>query len=95
MELCFQAAGLWQAGREGQLALPQAVDRVAVLVPDADGELYAVAAPAGESVFDAVVVDAEGRVVVRLEGYHSIPVPMPIPDDVAGPLAEAYADIDG
>ena len=95
VELCFQAAGLWQAGREGQLALPQAVDRVAVLVPDADGELYAVATPTGESAFDAVVVDAEGRVVVRLEGYHSVPVPMPIPDEVAGPLAGAYADSDG
>jgi hypothetical protein len=38
------------------------------------------------------VVSPDGRVVVRLEGYHSIPVPMPIPDEVAGALREAFAD---
>ena len=30
-ELCFQVAGLWEAGREGRLALPAHVDRLSVL----------------------------------------------------------------
>ena len=92
VELCFQAAGLWQAGRDGELALPRAVDRLTVLDPDAGGELVAVARQTGDQSFDARVVSPDGRVVVRLEGYHSTPVPMPIPDEVAGALREAYAD---
>jgi hypothetical protein len=92
VELCFQTAGLWQAGRDGQLALPMAVDRVSVLVAEPEGQLYAVAREVGESTYDAVVVTGDGQVVVRLDGYHSIPVPMPIPEDVAGPLTDTYAE---
>ncbi len=92
VELCFQAAGLWQAGRDGQLALPRSVDRLTVLDADAGGDLYAVARQTGEDSFDARVVSPDGRIVVRLEGYHSTPVPMPIPDEVAGALREVFAD---
>jgi hypothetical protein len=41
-------------------------------------------------VFDCVVVDAAGTVVVRLDGYHTIPLPSPIPDDVAADLHAAF-----
>ena len=94
VELCFQTAGLWQAGRDHQLALPLAVDRVSVRSVEAvpEGEVYAVAREVGPSTYDAVVATRDGRVLVRLDGYHSIPVPMPIPDDVAGPLTDTYAD---
>ena len=37
-ELCFQVAGLWEAGREGRLALPAHVDRLSVLGELATGE---------------------------------------------------------
>jgi NAD(P)-dependent dehydrogenase (short-subunit alcohol dehydrogenase family) len=94
VELCFQTAGLWEAGRDGRLALPMAVDRVSVpdVVPEGDATLYGVAHQTGDSVFDCLVIDGEGRVVVRLDGYHTIPVPMPIPDEVAGALRETFAD---
>ena len=49
-----------------------------------EGEVFAVARQVGPSTYDAVVATRDGRVLVRLDGYHSIPVPMPIPDDVAG-----------
>ncbi|MFN8193922.1 MAG: SDR family NAD(P)-dependent oxidoreductase [Nocardioidaceae bacterium] len=92
VELCFQTAGLWQAGRDGQLALPMAVDRVSVLEPEPQGRLFAVSREVGEATYDVMVVTGDGQVVVRLDGYHSIPVPMPIPEEVAGPLTETYAD---
>ncbi|MCB0905887.1 MAG: SDR family NAD(P)-dependent oxidoreductase, partial [Nocardioidaceae bacterium] len=94
VELCFQTAGLWQAGRDHQLALPLAVDRLRVMStePVPEGEVYAVAREVGVSTYDAIVATRDGRVLVRLDGYHSIPVPMPIPDDVAGPLTDTYAD---
>ncbi|MEZ5098183.1 MAG: SDR family NAD(P)-dependent oxidoreductase, partial [Nocardioides sp.] len=75
VELCFQAAGLWQAGRDGELALPLAVGRVEVVDTDTTGDLVAVARQTGHSTYDARVVTADGRVVVRLDGYRCIPVP--------------------
>jgi hypothetical protein len=97
IELCFQAAGLWEAGREGRLALPTHVDRVVVLDPAGE----AVAAPAGPVVatarpvgsgFDCVVTDATGKVAVRLEGYRTIAPPQDLPEDQQAPLRAVMAD---
>jgi hypothetical protein len=90
VELCFQTAGLWEAGREGRLALPMAVGRVRVIGdPTADG-LRAVARPSGDGAFECAVVDGDGRVVVRLDGYRTVPLPAPIPEEVAGALRATY-----
>ena len=43
-----------------------------------------------ESTFDVWVVDEQGRVVVRLADYVSIPLPAPIDTEVGAPLAEAF-----
>ena len=58
-ELCFQVAGLWEAGTEGRLALPAHVDRLELVVQGADHAdggsdgVVAMAAPAEEpGVFD-------------------------------------------
>ncbi len=91
VELCFQAAGLREAGRDARMALPSRVGSVRVLGEPADGPMYAVAHQVGEGVFDCVVVDEAGRVVVRLDGYQSIPIPSPVPGDVLAPLARAFA----
>ena len=91
VELCFQTAGLLQAGRDGVLALPLGVDRVRVLADPAgaQGPLLAKAEASGEA-FDVVVVDADGGVVVKLEGYATIPFPAAIPGDIAETLRATY-----
>ena len=93
MELCFQVAGLWEAGREGRLALPAHVDRLSVLGDVGDRPtataLVAVARPiAGRPTASstAQVLDRTGRVMLRLDGYRTVPLPGPLPDDVRAPL---------
>ena len=78
IELCFQAAGLWELGVEGQLGLPQHVEQVRVLrAPElAEGPLYAVVAPpARPSQFDVEVLDANGNVYVQLRSYRTVALP--------------------
>ena len=92
VELCFQAAGLWQAGLEDRLALPMHVGR-ACMVADpatAEGALHAVARAVTDGVFDCLVIDGKGKVIVRLDGYRTIPLPAPIPDAVASDLHAAF-----
>ncbi len=78
IELCFQAAGIrdLQAGR---LALPQHVHRVSVATTAAEepGPVRAVVGPIPENGagVDVDVVDAAGRLLVRLEGYQTIALP--------------------
>jgi hypothetical protein len=91
-ELCFQVAGLWEAGREGRLALPAHVDRVEIHgdVHEAD-DLVAVAQPVADGVFDCEVLDGEGRVLVRLQGYRTVPLPAPLPEDIRAPLRDVMS----
>jgi NAD(P)-dependent dehydrogenase (short-subunit alcohol dehydrogenase family) len=92
VELCFQCAGLWQAGTEGVLALPWRVGSARVLADPAKakGPLHAVARERAPGCFDCRVVDAKGNVIVRLDGYRTVPLPTPIPQRVAGALRAAF-----
>ena len=95
-ELCFQVAGLWEAGRQGRLALPSHVDRLSVLGDVSSGcgqELVAVArpTPGTDGVFDCQVLDPDGRVMLRLDGYHTVPMPGPLTDEVRAPLRAVLA----
>ena len=94
VELCFQAAGLWQAGRDGLLALPQHVGSARVLADPESAEqpLTAHAERDGDGGFDAVVVDAQGAVVLRLDGYRTIEMPAPLPPEVEPALRAAFGD---
>ncbi len=92
VELCFQTAGLWQAGSEDRLALPMRVGSARVIADPATAE-GAVRARAHEIVpgeFDCEVVDSTGKVIVRLDGYRTIPLPAPIPDEVASDLHATF-----
>jgi hypothetical protein len=93
VELCFQTAGLWQAGREGRLGLPQHVDAVRVVGDPAAAHrgLHAIAQPSGDG-YDCVVVDEQGDVLIRLNGYRTVELPGVLPNDVRAPLAAAMAD---
>ncbi|HTJ69433.1 MAG TPA: SDR family NAD(P)-dependent oxidoreductase [Actinospica sp.] len=84
VELCFQTAGLVGAAQDGALALPRHVDRVRVW-PGAEQAAFAKVQRRGEQ-YDAVVLDAEGGVIVRLEGYRATPLPGPVPAEIRGAL---------
>jgi len=91
-ELCFQTAGLWQAGLEGRLALPAHVGSARVLrdPATASGAMHATARQIGPGRFDCAVVDAAGQVIVRLDDYRTVPLPTPIADAVAANLRAVF-----
>ncbi|HET8680962.1 MAG TPA: polyketide synthase dehydratase domain-containing protein, partial [Micromonosporaceae bacterium] len=86
VELCLQAAGLWEAGTQGRLALPLHIGRVRLLAdPVEGGDVVAVAHATGTG-FDCAVRDGAGRVMLRLEDYRTIAMPQPVDDDVCRPI---------
>ena len=94
IELCFQAAGLWEAGRDGRMALPTHVTRAVVLraAGEGAGGPLTVTAQQGPAGFDCIVTDPSGSVLVRLEGYRTVEFPQPLPDDVQAPIRAVMAD---
>ena len=92
VELSFQTAGLWETGHEGRMALPRRVGSARVLAQPGDTAVYAAAVPTGEATFDVVVTDEDGRVLLRLDGYESIPLPVPVDPVVGAPFADAFGE---
>ena len=94
VELCFQTAGLWQAGREDQLALPMRVGSARVVgdPSTAPTPLQAHARQTADGVFECVVVDADGNAVVQLDGYRTIALPVPLAADISADLHATYRD---
>jgi hypothetical protein len=99
VELCFQTAGLWEAGLTGRLALPAHVGRVLIgtdAPTDATAGVVAVATAvtgtAGEQDhFDCEVLDGEGRVILRVEDYRTVALPAELPEDIRVPLEAVMA----
>lgn len=87
IELCFQTAGLWEIGTAGVLGLPTHVDRLVRFAnADAPGRLTAVVRPRPDgSAVDADVVDEHGTVRIRLEGYRTTPLPVPLDPGAIAP----------
>ncbi len=76
IELCFQAAGLWEMATRQTMALPASVERVDLHLPADHGggvKLRAVV-EAREDAFDVQVVGADGRVHVDVRGYRTVPI---------------------
>jgi hypothetical protein len=90
IELCFQTAGLWEAAAQGLMALPLRVRTLRLLADpgQVEGPLHAVTRPTDDGV-DALVVDGSGRVVLRLEGYATVPLPASLPQDLRDALSAA------
>jgi acyl transferase domain-containing protein/acyl carrier protein len=90
VELCFQTAGLWEIGQTGRLALPARADLIRILRrPAGDEPLFAVVHPASDGSFDCRVVDCAGDVLVRVDGYRTVPLPGTISGDLQGPVRAA------
>ncbi|HEX6916799.1 MAG TPA: SDR family NAD(P)-dependent oxidoreductase, partial [Phycicoccus sp.] len=90
-ELCFQTAGLIEAGRHHRLALPATVGSYLVLAAPSGAGVQAVARPDGDGGYDCVVVqEDDGRVLARIDGYRTVPLPTPVPDEVLEPFADTF-----
>jgi polyketide synthase-like dehydratase family protein/polyketide synthase family protein len=91
IELCFQTAGVWELGNIGRMALPMHIDRVIRFASGRKpGRLWAVVTPR-EGGVDADVVDEEGRVRVRLEGYRTSQVPGDLEPSTLAPIRSAMS----
>jgi hypothetical protein len=80
IELCFQTAGLWEMDARQRLGLPQSLDGAVVYERGGGAEkhlpLFALVTARDDGrVFDARVVDEEGRVYLALEGYRTVGLP--------------------
>jgi NAD(P)-dependent dehydrogenase (short-subunit alcohol dehydrogenase family) len=93
IELCFQTAGVWELGTAGRMALPTHVERVVRYAgADAPGALWAVVSRRGDGDgIDAEVVDEDGNVRVRLEGYRTIELPGGVDADALAPIRAAMS----
>jgi NAD(P)-dependent dehydrogenase (short-subunit alcohol dehydrogenase family) len=84
-ELCFQAAGMWEIGTTGRMALPMHIDRVTYVPGVPMGRATAVVTPV-DGAFDVRVADEKGATLVEMVGYRTIPMPSPVADDLVEPL---------
>jgi NAD(P)-dependent dehydrogenase (short-subunit alcohol dehydrogenase family)/acyl carrier protein len=78
IELCFQTAGIWEMGIQGQMGLPQHIDRVSFTRPFgmSEGRLYAVVTPnPTHGNFNAEIVDTAGHRYAQLSGYRTVEFP--------------------
>jgi hypothetical protein len=91
-ELCFQTAGVWEIGTAGRMGLPTRVDRVTRFAgADDGGRLTALVRPRPDGAVDADVVDEHGAVRLRLEGYRTTTLPVPLDEAAIAPLRAVAA----
>jgi len=96
IELCFQTAGVWEAGKTGRMGLPRHIHRITLGQrgedPSDAGRLVAVVTPGEggeEASYDAYVADEAGRIYLTVSGYSTVQHPDPLAEDVRRPLREA------
>ena len=90
VELCFQTAGVAELAAAGSLGLPRRVRRLQVAPAATETAARWAVVTAGEAGgVDAVVVDGEGRVLVRLSGYETVALPGAATAELLAPLEAA------
>ena len=90
VELCFQTAGVAELAADGSLGLPRRVRRLQVAPGAAEAAARWAVVTAGEAGgVDAVVLDGEGHVLVRLSGYETVALPGAVGTDILGPVEAA------
>jgi hypothetical protein len=95
IEMCFQTAGLYEAGASGTLALPQSVGTLKLFKQPLNGlAIYAEVKPRREGErfsFDARVVDAKGNVFLELTDYRTVALPYQADEQLVNPLKKLAA----
>jgi hypothetical protein len=89
LELVFQTAGALEIARTGRMGLPTRIERVVFLGAGEPDGATARVAPRADGGFDAVVVDADGGVRVRVEGYATTALPQALDAEPRAPLVAA------
>ena len=91
IELCFQTAGLWEMGTKSRMGLPYQIECVSLLRnPNLnDGGFHAIVVPGADGAFDARIVDAQGNVCLKLQGYRTMELPENFNAELLKPLQEA------
>ena len=93
IELCFQTAGIWEMGTTSHMGLPSHIQQVSPSNGHSkcEGRLYAVVTPHPEQgSFDAEVVDANGYVFIRLNGYSTAALPAGLDSESLKPLQAVF-----
>jgi 3-oxoacyl-(acyl-carrier-protein) synthase/NAD(P)-dependent dehydrogenase (short-subunit alcohol dehydrogenase family)/uncharacterized ubiquitin-like protein YukD len=93
VELCLQTAGIWEIGKTGALALPSRIGSLRLYpIPEPTGVVFAEVKPRknddGVTLYDARVLDAEGRVYLELENYSTEPLPYTLEETLLAPVKE-------
>ena len=84
--------GLLEAGTDGVLALPLHVGAVRLNGrPEERAALVAIVRRDGHGGFDCVVRDDDGSLVLRLDGYRTVPLPDPPPEHVVAPIRDVMS----
>ena len=90
VELCFQTAGLWEAGTTGIMALPHSIGTLTIYPRRVNGvPIYAEVTPRmeeGKLCFDARVVDAKGHMYLELSNYQTSPLPYASDPELIAPM---------
>ena len=92
VELCFQTAGVLEIGTQGRMGLPTGIEKLWIDPgPDLEaGPTHAIVTPRSDGRFDAEVVDADGRVRIRMQGYATTQLPVAVDDELARWIAQSY-----
>ncbi|OJX38148.1 MAG: hypothetical protein BGO78_08965 [Chloroflexi bacterium 44-23] len=92
VELCFQTAGIWEAGTSGALSLPQSIGTLRIFENKVNGvAIFAEVKPFnhsnGDLYFDARVIDSQGRVYLEMENYRTAQLPYGVDQAILAPIS--------
>jgi len=94
IELCFQTAGVFEIGTTGQMRLPSSVGALKIYPNQVIGrDFYALVKPRtildDEMVFDAWVVDQEGKIYLEMRDYRTVQLPNELDASLVAPFKKA------
>ena len=92
VELCFQTAGIWEAGQNGALSLPQSLAALRLYENKVNGvAIFAEVKPLqnkeGGLYFDARVIDSRGRVYLEIDHYTTSRLPYGVEKNLLAPIS--------
>jgi hypothetical protein len=94
IELCFQTAGVFEIGTTGEMRLPRSVGALRIYPNQVNGrDFYAFVKPRtlldDEMVFDAWVVDQDGKIYLEIRDYRTVQLPNKLDAALVSPFKKA------